>query len=74
MLTVLIVGGTKGNMLSTVMTPYSLGVGASSSVFAVIGVVCVWTVLNYQNFGGQKGKVVMLLLIISGISLIASFF
>jgi membrane associated rhomboid family serine protease len=74
MLTILIVGGTIGNMLSTVLSPYTLGVGASSSVFAVLGVICVWTALNYQNFGGQKGRVVILLLILNGITLLASFF
>jgi rhomboid protease GluP len=74
MLTILMFGGTLGNMLSTVMTPYSIGVGASSSVFAVLGVVCVWTALNYQNFGGQKGRVVIILLILNGITLLASFF
>jgi len=53
-LLLLIIGGIGGNMFSAVIDPYELGVGSSTSLFAVLACLCVWFFLNYERLGPQK--------------------
>lgn len=51
----LLLGGALGGTLfSAVVDPYTLGVGASSSLFAILAAMCIWFYLNYRNLGPQK--------------------
>ena len=47
----LIAGAIGGTIFSAVVDPYSIGVGASSSLFALLAVMCIWFYLNYNNLG-----------------------
>ncbi len=41
-LLLIILGGIGGNLFSAVISPYSVGVGASSSLFALMGAQIMW--------------------------------
>jgi rhomboid protease GluP len=46
-LILLLTGGVAGNLFSAWAKPYSIGVGASAAIFAVLGALCVWVWLNF---------------------------
>ena len=62
----LIMSGIGGNLLSAVLRPYSIGLGASSAIFGLLGVLMVWIWLNYEKFGpnGQQFLIFFLVLMI----------
>lgn len=47
----LLVGSYEGNVFSAIFKPYTIGVGASCTIFALIGCLCVWYWLNYHKLG-----------------------
>jgi len=50
----LLVGGIGGNLMSAVFDPYDVGVGASTSLFAVLGTLILWYLFNIQRLGPGK--------------------
>lgn len=50
----LFVGAIGGNIFSAVVDPYNFGVGASTSLFAVLACSCTWFYLNYERLGPMK--------------------
>jgi rhomboid protease GluP len=50
-LMILLIGGIAGNLCSAWAKPYTISVGASSSIFAVLGALCIWVWLNFQRLG-----------------------
>eukprot|EP00347_Sterkiella_histriomuscorum_P008773 403343812 len=50
----LFVGAIGGNIFSAVVDPYNFGVGASTSLFAVLACMCTWFYINYDNLGPMK--------------------
>ena len=53
-LILLLMGGVAGNLFSAWAKPYSIGVGASAAIFAVLGALCVWVWLNFQRLGAFR--------------------
>jgi len=45
--TLVLAGGVAGNLFSAWSKPYSIGVGASAAIFAVLGALKVWVWLNF---------------------------
>ena len=50
----LFLGAIGGNSFSAVIDPYNLGVGASTSLFAVLGCLCMWFYINFDRMGPFK--------------------
>ena len=50
----LLIGAIGGNIFSAVIDPYNFGVGASTSLFAVLACLCTWYYLNYDRLGPMK--------------------
>lgn len=50
-LKIIVVGGVAGNLFSAYSNPYSIGVGASAAIFAVLGALIVWVWLNFHRLG-----------------------
>ena len=74
MLGLLIVGGIAGNMLSTVLARYTLGVGASGCVYSMLGALIVWYWLRQAHMGGERGRFLLFMLILNGVTFAFSFF
>lgn len=53
-LALLVIGAIGGNLFSSVVDPYNFGVGASTSLFAVLGCLCTWYYINYDRLGPMK--------------------
>ena len=53
-LTLLGVGTLGANLASAVFKPYTIGVGASGTIFALMGVIAVWYWLNQERLGPNK--------------------
>jgi len=60
----LAVGSYEGNVLSAIFKPYTIGVGASCTIFALIGALCVWYWLNYHRMGQNRNIFLVFLLLI----------
>ena len=50
-ISLLLLGAVGGNLFSAVVDPYDLGVGASTSLFAVIGCLTIWFFINFYRMG-----------------------
>jgi membrane associated rhomboid family serine protease len=50
----LLLGSIGGNIFSAVVDPYKLGVGASTSLFAVLACLITWYYLNFHRMGPFK--------------------
>ena len=68
-LMIIVVGSYQGNVLSAIFKPYTIGVGASCTIFAFIGVLVVWFWLNYNRLGENKHIFLVLLILIGVFSL-----
>ena len=53
-LILLAAGSYEGNVLSAIFKPYSVGVGASCTIFALLGVLAIWYWLNYYRLGQNR--------------------
>ena len=53
-LLLLIIGGIGGNIISATISAYSVAVGASTSLFAVIGAIVVWMLKHWDMLGPMK--------------------
>jgi membrane associated rhomboid family serine protease len=69
----LFTGGLLGNLLSAVCDPYDLGVGASTSLFAVLGFQLIWYCLNFERLGPYKIQFVIFFIVIVAFSLLNTF-
>ena len=47
-------GSYEGNVLSAIFKPYTIGVGASCTIFALMGALAVWYWLNYYRLGQNR--------------------
>ena len=65
-LLILVIGSYEGNVLSSILKPYTIGVGASCTIFALFGVLLVWFWLNYERFGENR-KIILGFLIAIGV-------
>jgi membrane associated rhomboid family serine protease len=70
MLGIFLTGGVAGNMLSTVTYKYTIGVGASGGVFAIVSAMLVWYWLNYQRIGTERRNFLLILLILNLVTLL----
>jgi rhomboid protease GluP len=52
--TILLLGGIAGNLFSAWAKPYSIGVGASASIFALLGVLIIWVWLHFHEMGPYR--------------------
>lgn len=66
----IICGGIGGNLFSAVIDPYSLGVGASTSLFAIIGSLIVWYIYNWNALGAMRTQYAIFMGIILGLTLL----
>ena len=48
-LLLLLLGAISGNIISALADPTEFGVGASTSLFAVLGSLCVWFYISYTT-------------------------
>lgn len=53
-LALIILGGIGGNIISATISPYSVAVGASTSLFALIGALIIWFIRNWKILGPMK--------------------
>jgi len=54
-----ILAAMGGNLLSSFWTPTNLGIGASTSLFGVLALRCLYVLENYDSFGPAKSNVVI---------------
>ena len=47
----LIVGAIGGIIFSATISPYNIGVGSSTSLFAILACLCTWYYLNFKELG-----------------------
>ena len=47
----LLLGGIGGNLASAVMRPYSMEVGASGPIFAILGAFSIFIWINFDRLG-----------------------
>ena len=66
----IIFGGIGGNLVSAVIDPYSLGVGASTSLFAIIGALIVWYIYNWNVLGPMRTQYAIFMFIIIALTLL----
>ena len=66
----IIFGGIGGNLVSAVIDPYSLGVGASTSLFAIIGALIVWYIYNWNVLGPMRTQYAIFMFIIIAFTLL----
>ena len=59
-------GSYEGNVLSAIFKPYTIGVGASCTIFALMGVLAVWYWLNYYRMG-QNRHIFLVFFILIGV-------
>lgn len=55
-LALIILGGIGGNLVSGVIDPYNIGVGASTSLYAVLAALCVWFFRYWHLLGPMRGQ------------------
>ena len=70
---ILVVGSYEGNVLSAIISPYTIGVGASCTIFALLGVILIWFWVNYERFGENR-KIFLVFLIVIGVFSIMNVF
>ena len=68
-LILIIVGSYQGNVLSAIFKPYSIGVGASCTIFACIAVLGIWYWLNYYRLGQNRHIFLVFFILIGAFSL-----
>jgi len=66
---ILLIGSYQGNVLSAILRPYTVGVGASGTIFALLGVLVIWFWLNYYRFGVNRHIFLVFLIVIGFFSL-----
>jgi membrane associated rhomboid family serine protease len=69
----LVLGAIGGNLFSAVVDPYSFGVGASTSLFAVLGCLCTWFYINFDKLGPLKYQYLMFFVIMMAFALMNGF-
>ena len=67
-LILILVGSYQGNVLSAIFKPYSIGVGASCTVFAFIAVLGIWYWLNQYRLGQNRYVYLVFLILIAAFS------
>ena len=70
---ILLLGSYEGNVLSAIIRPYTIGVGASCTIFALLGVLLIWFWVNYERFGENR-KIFLVFLIVIGVFSIMNVF
>mgnify|MGYP001626831126 CR=1 FL=1 len=65
----LVIGSYEGNALSAIIRPYTVGVGASCTIFALLGVLIIWFWVNYYRFGENRKIFLVFLVLIAVFSL-----
>ena len=55
----LLLGGIGGNLASAIMRPYSISVGASGTIFAILGAFAIFLVVNWERLGQNTIMFVM---------------
>lgn len=66
----LVIGSIGGNIFSAVVAPYALGVGSSTSLFAVLGVLFLWFYLNFYRLGPYRYQYLVFFGIMVGFALL----
>ena len=56
----------EGNALSAIFKPYTIGVGASCTIFGLMGALAIWYWLNYHRMG-QNRYIFMVFFILIGV-------
>ena len=74
MLAIFLTGGVAGNMLSTVMYRYSIGVGASGGIFAIVATMLVWYWLNCLRIGHERYFFALVLLGLSVVTILLGLY
>jgi rhomboid protease GluP len=69
-LALLVFGGIGGNIISAVISPYSIAVGASTSLYAVIGALCIWYYQHWHLLGPMRMQYLIFVGIMVGFSLL----
>ena len=69
----LIIGALGGNLFSAVVDPYDFGVGASTSLFACLGSLCVWFFGRLQGMGVMEYQYMLFFFIMVAFSLLNGF-
>ena len=72
-LALLAVSGIGGNLLSAVMAPYTVGIGASGTIFGMLGVLSIWIWLNYKKLGPNGQLFVILFIVLMGLGIMNVF-
>jgi membrane associated rhomboid family serine protease len=52
--TLVLLGGISGNLLSGFVMPYTIAVGASGALYAITGTFVIWVWLNFGRLGPNK--------------------
>mmetsp|Transcript_9297 Transcript_9297/g.12646 ORF Transcript_9297/g.12646 Transcript_9297/m.12646 type:complete len:241 (+) Transcript_9297:192-914(+) len=70
---ILLLGSYEGNVLSAILRPYTVGVGASGTIFALLGVLLIWFWVNYHRFGDNR-QIFLVFIIVIGVFSILNVF
>ena len=70
---ILVIGSYEGNVLSAILKPYTIGVGASGTIFALLGVLVIWFWVNFHKFGENRNIFLVFLIVIGVLSLLNVF-
>lgn len=60
-LSLIIFGGIGGNLFSAVIDPMPISVGASSSLFAIIGCLIIWYAKHWSSLGPLRNQYLIFL-------------
>ena len=66
----LLLGGLGGSLASAVMRPYTVGVGASGPIYAILGAFAVFIWLNFERLGPNLPLFLIFFVMLFGFSLI----
>lgn len=50
----IVLGGIGGNIFSATIDAYNIGVGSSTSIFAIIGALCIWFYRHWHVLGAMR--------------------
>ena len=68
-LLLLLLGSYHGNVWSAIFKPYTIGVGASCTIFSLLGVIAIWFWLNYHRLGPNRNIFMVFFILIGVFSL-----
>jgi len=69
----IVFGGIGGNLFSSVISPYSVGIGASSSLFALLGFQLLWMFRHWQYLGPMKTQHLIFIGLITAFAFLNGF-